>query len=29
MYHLGGHQNIVQLYEVYEDPDNVSLILEM
>ena len=27
MYHLGGHENIVALHEVYEDKDNVHLLL--
>jgi hypothetical protein len=27
MYHLGGHKNIVQLYEVYEDAEAIHLIL--
>ena len=27
MFHLGGHDNIVQLHEVYEDNDAIHLIM--
>ncbi|GAX77057.1 hypothetical protein CEUSTIGMA_g4503.t1 [Chlamydomonas eustigma] len=29
MYHLGGHPHIVQLQSVYEDSDNIYLLLEI
>jgi calcium-dependent protein kinase len=29
MYHLGGHPNLVQLHEVYEDDESIHLILEL
>ncbi|GAX73140.1 hypothetical protein CEUSTIGMA_g593.t1 [Chlamydomonas eustigma] len=29
MFHLGGHTNIIQLHEVYEDDDAIHLVLEL
>jgi calcium-dependent protein kinase len=29
LYHLAGHPNVVQLYAVHEDEENIHLVMEM
>lgn len=29
MYHLRGHPNIVELHEVYEDRNNIHLVMDL